>query len=144
MKYSFTNEDAHKISETLGCKAKEFDNSWSWKLSNSKTQHSMVFTVYKEVKLSRNRIGGLLSVQTLYGYYELHGLTGYVIFEPDEVIFVNEDGNKVSCIIIGKECTCSMFSNISKSVIHADFTKLDPAVLLSAMQLSLTETVLSI
>jgi hypothetical protein len=35
-----------------------------------------------------------------------------------------------------------MYANISRDVLGADFAELDPAVLLSAMQLSLTESIL--
>jgi hypothetical protein len=65
-----------------------------------------------------------------------------MIFEPDEVIFIQATSDKVSSLIIGKNCSCSMYANISRDVLGADFAELDPAVLLSAMQLSLTESIL--
>jgi hypothetical protein len=55
------------------------------------------------------------------------------------VIFLQNTESKVSSLIIGKNSSCSLFSNISRDILGADFSELDPAVLLSAMQLSLTE-----
>jgi len=81
-------------------------------------------------------------VQTHHGYYELHDISGYLVFEPDEIIFVQAEKNTVSSIIIGKLCTCSMYSNIRREILKADFSTLDNAVLLSAMQLSLAESIL--
>jgi hypothetical protein len=141
MGFSFGKEDIEKISGILKSEPQVFESAWSWKLENKPAGQSLVFTLYNDVELGSDR-GSLVSVQTLHGYFELHGCTGYLVFEPDEIIFVQASKDKLASLIVGKECTCSMFSNISRSILSADFTALDPAVLLSAMQLSLTETLL--
>jgi hypothetical protein len=64
-----------------------------------------------------------------------------MIFEPEEVIFINQKDDLLSSLIIGKNCTCSLFSNINRHILNADFNTLDPSVLLAAMQLSLTESI---
>jgi hypothetical protein len=99
-------------------------------------------TIYNNVELGKNKKGTLLSVQTHHGYYELHDCQSFLVFEPDEVIFINANDTFVSSLIIGGRCTCSMYTNISRDILNSDFSKLDPAVLLSAMQLSLTESIL--
>ena len=142
MGYSFSKEDIAKISEVFGSKSKEFGNSWSWRIDNKSTNQSLVITIYNNINLSRESEGSMISVQTQHGYFEMHDCKGYVVFEPDEIIFVQANTTNVSSLIVGKHSTCSMYNNISRDVLTSDFTTLDPTVLLSAMQLSLTETIL--
>lgn len=83
----------------------------------------------------------VLSAQTSYGYFELHGVARMVPVEPDEVIFVTEDGQKVSGLVVGRNGACSLFANVERSLISADLSTIEPALLLAAMQLGLTEVV---
>ena len=135
----FKDDDIKKITDTLGVDHKDTGNAWSWKLANEETGQQLVVTITNDVNLGKDRQGSLISVQTHHGYYELHDCLGYIVFDPDEIIFVNAKDDLISCMIIGRQCTCSMYSNISRDILSADFGSLDPAVLLSAMQLSLAE-----
>ncbi|MGE3802167.1 MAG: hypothetical protein AB7H80_14210 [Candidatus Kapaibacterium sp.] len=83
----------------------------------------------------------ILSAQTSYGYFELHGVTRMILVEPDEVIFVTEDGEKISGLVVGRNGACSLFANVERALISADLSTLEPALLLAAMQLGLTEVV---
>ena len=139
MSYKFTQEDISNISKIFGEINQPTENNWIWQIKNIETQQQLVVSLYNEVQLGEDTKGSLLSVQTLHGYFEIHNCIGYLVFEPDEVIFINSNDDVVSCMIVGRQGTCSMYSNIRRELLHADFTTLDPAVLLSAMQLSLTE-----
>ena len=142
MAYSLTKEDIDKISMTLGEEPKSYENSWAYAMHNKENKQSLVFTIYNDAILDGDEHKGtLISVQTQHGYFELHDCTAYIVFKPDENIFLQTKDQKLSCIVIGKECTCSLFCNIDKKILNADFTTLDPAVLLAAMQLSITEDV---
>ena len=82
-----------------------------------------------------------LSAQTSYGYFELHTVSRMVPVEPDEVIFVAEDGQKVSGLVVSKQGACSLFANVERSLLSADLSTVEPSLLLAAMQLGLTEVV---
>ncbi len=142
MRYKFKTEEIESISKMLGTNHEEFARGWSWKLTNPHTKQSLVFTVYNDAQLSHENAGSLISVQTQHGYFELHDCSGFLLFEPDEIIFIHKTETKLSCLIIGRECNCSMFSNISRDVLSADFSEIDSPVLLAAMQLSLTESII--
>jgi hypothetical protein len=142
MSYQYTEEDINKISVVLGSAATAFGQSWTWNLKNAETRQAVSLTIYGSVEFSDSETGSLVSVQTLHGYFELHNCTSFMTFEPDEVIFVLESSDKVSCLIISKLGACSMFSNIRREILNADFTTLDSPLLLSAMQLSITESLL--
>ena len=83
----------------------------------------------------------VLSAQTSYGYFELHNVARMVPVEPDEVIFVAEDGGKISGLVVGRNGACSLFANVERTLISADLSTLEPSLLLAAMQLGLTEVV---
>ncbi len=144
MNFKFADTDIKKISDILSCPPKQFGSGWSWQMKNTETGQGLVFSIYNEVGLGGGKTGVLVSVQTQHGYFELHDCNGYLIFEPDEVIFLSATGDKVSSMSIGRSATCSLYSNISRDILNADFAALDPAVLLSAMQLSITESVLPV
>ncbi len=143
MKCEFNKEAIDKISKTLGAEPEVNKNVWMWKLSNPENKQSLILTLNKDINFSRSDKGCLISVQTLYGYYELHNPISYMIFEPDEIIFLFSDEKTISSIIIGKQCTFSMYANISRNLISKDYKELDPAILLSVLQLSITESILS-
>jgi hypothetical protein len=140
--YDFKSSDIGKISEVLGSKAQIFENSSSWQIQNKQTGQALVLTIYNNIELSDEIHGSVISVQTQHGFFELHDCTGYIVFDPDEIIFVQAGGQYVSSLIIGRECTCSMYSNINRDILNSDFTELDSALLPAAMQLSLTENLL--
>lgn len=81
----------------------------------------------------------LVSAQTVHGYFELHAVQRFVPVDPDEVIFVAEAAGRISGLVVGREGTCSLFANVDHAILSADLTQLDPPLLLSSMQLGLTE-----
>lgn len=139
MGHLFTDSDINSISKALHTEPDVLEGSWTWLLKNKQNNLTLVLTLYSQAKLGDDAIGALVSIQTQQGYYELHDITHYLVFEPDEVIFVQSSGEYMSCIIVGGESVCSLFSNIRREILNTDFSTLDPAVLMSAMQLSLTE-----
>jgi len=136
----FNNDDIEKISLILGVEPKAYESAWTWTLVNEDYSKPLVFTIYAGIDLGVNTNGSMVSAQTMHGYYELHDIKSFMFFEPDEIIFVTHDNEFLSSLIIGKQCTCSLYSNISVKILKSDFADLHPAVLLSAMQLSIAES----
>lgn len=83
----------------------------------------------------------VLSAQTIHGYFELHDVVRYVPIEPGEVIFVAEEGSRISGLVVGREGNCSLFANVLRSTLSADLATLEPALLLASMQLGLAENI---
>jgi hypothetical protein len=83
----------------------------------------------------------VLSAQTVHGYFELHDVGRYVPVETGEIIFVSETGDRISGLVVGREGTCSLFANVDKGTLSADFTTIEPPLLLAAMQLGLAENI---
>ncbi len=142
MSFSFQASDIKNIAKIFGSKPIELEGHWTWNMANPETRQAQVVVIHNNVKFGKEHIGALIVVQTKHGYFELHDCSGFVVFEPDEVIFVSATKDKLSCMVVGSGCTCSMFSPIRREILTADFSELDPAILMSAMQLSLTESIL--
>ena len=142
MKLQLREEDIANISKILGAEPQILDNSYSWKLHNQENNQALIFTIFEQAKIDEDTTICVVSAQTKHGYFELHSCTNYMVFEPDEIIFLEVKPEFISCLIMGKEATCSMFSNINRKLLAMDLTQIDSPLLLSAMQLSITESVL--
>lgn len=142
MAYTFSESDIQTITSTLGVEPKQLERSWYFQLTNAQTKQSLALSIHNDVQLGAESNGSIITAQTHHGYFEIHDCTGFVLVEPDEVIFVSDQNGLVSSLVTGKSCTCSLFANIRADIITADFAKLDTSVLMAAMQLSLTESIL--
>ena len=140
--FTFSSDDIRRITEIVGVEPQSHDGEHLFMLANPQTRQSLTLNVSNDVELGDDRRGSLVIAQTQHGYFELHDCTAFLVFEPDELIFVSANETHISGLVVGKQCTCSMFSNVRKSNLSADFAELDPRLLMSAMQLSVAEMLL--
>lgn len=136
----FDLEKIKVIEDILEVKAEITSNSYTWTLKDSNNNTSIYFTIYTNIE-SQDEIITLASVQTIYGYYELHNIQYMEVLIPYEVFFFAENNDKISCLSISKNRGLSIFANISKNTFNADISTIDPALLLSTLQLSLFENI---
>jgi hypothetical protein len=132
----FTNEDIESIAGILEAKKDSIGQETVLYIGSGRSAPPVVLTL-------TNLAGDhdLVSAQTVHGYFELHNIGRFVPVEPGEVIFVSEEENRISGLVVGKEGTCSLFANVDRAALSADFTTLEPALLLAAMQLGLAENI---
>ncbi|TAE31187.1 MAG: hypothetical protein EAZ92_03320 [Candidatus Kapaibacterium sp.] len=140
--FAFSAEDIHTMSAILGATPHETDGEYLFTLANTQTRQSLTLNVSNNVDMGDDTRATLVIAQTQHGYFELHSCTVFMVFEPDELIFISEKNDLISGLIVGKQCTCSMFTNVRRHNLSADFTDLDPRLLMSSMQLSVAEAVL--
>jgi len=138
----FSEQNISAISKFLGTEPEKNENSWCWKLVDPETKNFLFLTIYQNIELNGSKIN-LASVQTSFGYFELHNFSKIILVEPNEIAFLQYDTQKLNCLIVGKNCTCSLYSNIQREIIKHNFAELDSALLLSALQLALFEETLS-
>lgn len=139
MKFKLQNNDIELISKTLEVEIEKGENSFSWKQSNEESGQSLYVTIYNEAPVGKNENGVLVSVQSNHGYFELHDCTSFIDFENSEIIFLHSTEEKLTTLVLGKNCSCNMYANISKHLFEQDISELDNSVIMSFMQLSLTE-----
>jgi hypothetical protein len=141
--FSFSQDDMRTITNVLGVQPVNVqDGEYLFMLSNAQTRQALSLTIATDMELGDTSQGSLVITQTQHGYFELHNCTAFMVFEPDELIFLSAVGDNISGLVIGKQCTCSMFTNVHRNNLSADFAELDPRLLMSAMQLSVAEMLL--
>ena len=143
MKTLISQQDIDAMASLLDIVPVKQDSAWIWQMSNETSGQSQTVIIHESVDFGDGESGYLISVQTRHGYFELHGCTHFLLFEPEEVIFLRVEEKMVSSMVIGKHCTCSMFAPINRELLRMDPELLDPAVLMSAMQMSIAESILS-
>lgn len=142
MGFEFKKDDIDRISAIFCAEAKIMGESYFWAIKGYESGKPMIVNLYSGVEIGDGEFGSIISVQTAHGYYELHGVSAFMPFEPDEVIFAAKSGNSVSCLIVGANSTCSLYSNIRKELLQADFSELHEAALLAATQLSIIQDII--
>ncbi len=149
MAFTFSSDDIAGIVQMLGSAPQHHTSDghdeYFFNLSNEQTRQSLTLTLANNVELGGegSEREALVIAQTQHGYFELHGCTAFMVFEPDEIIFIRADGERISGMVVGKQCTCSMFVDVCRENLSANYAELDPRLLMSAMQLSVTEVMLS-
>lgn len=143
MKTIISQQDIDAMARLLDSIPARQDSAWIWQMSNEKSGQAQTVIIHESVDFGSGESGYLIAVQTGHGYFELHGCTHFLLFEPDEVIFLRIEEQTISSMVIGKHCTCSMFAPIKRELLRMDPELLDPAVLMSAMQMSIAESILS-
>ncbi|MCX7908658.1 MAG: hypothetical protein N2560_03985 [Ignavibacteria bacterium] len=131
-----------EITNFLEVEPEKTFNCWTWKLYDKENKSFLFLSLYTDIEFDgkKNR---LVSVQTNFGYFELHNFSHVLFLEPNEISFVEFSKEKINCLIVGKNCTCSLYSNINRDIVKTNIAELDPAFLLSALQLALLEDTLA-
>lgn len=139
----FTSEDIARIGQTLGIDPKHRGNVYRFEMENAGQKRKLSLEIYPDIPIG-NRTGNLVSVYTHNTHLQLHFCSGFVVSnELGEVTFVGEQSGTLSGLIVERECGCSLYANVDRTLLTGDFTKLGPEVMLSGIALSLTEDVLS-
>lgn len=82
----------------------------------------------------------LISVYTENSHLQLQECGWIVLSEMlSEVIFISENNDKISGLIISNQGDCSLYSNVDKSLLSSDFSNLSSEKLIAAVALSLAE-----
>jgi len=83
----------------------------------------------------------LISLYSENSHLQLQSCRYFIISNMlEEVIFYTESDNKISGLIISKKGDCSLYANVDRSTLAADFMNLNSEKLLSAVALSVIES----
>lgn len=133
-KIQFEKSDLKELESLFGVKLTKSGNVSSLNLVN-KAKASKI-----SVDVIKDRTSVLISVYTENAHLQLQNCSYFIISEMlTEAIFVSETENTISGLIISKSGDCSLYSNVEKSLLKADYSKLESEKLISAIALSLTE-----
>jgi hypothetical protein len=142
MSFSFDPETRKGLETVLGTVGKDYGNHVRFEISGPDPLHNLALEIYSDIAIGAEA-GALVNVYTPNANLQLQHCSGIIISElMGEVTFVAESCGKISGLIVERNGGCSMYSNVDRSLLSGDFTKLGPEVILSSIALSLTETIL--
>jgi hypothetical protein len=144
MSFEFTAQTVTAIGTILGVEAKHYGNHFRFEIKGEDSSRRLSLEIYPRIAIGSTE-GALISVYTPSANLQLQHCSGVVTSElMGEVTFFAESDNKLNGLIVEREGGCSMYSNVDRSLLSGDFTKLGPEVMLSGIALSLTDTELLI
>lgn len=129
--------DVERIAAVIRGTLHKEEESWSIEQRYGGKLEQLI-TISPQVLTPRGEMT-LVTVQSRQGYYQLFGCTDFLIIEPDEVLFVARESDIASCLLIGAERTCTLYAGVPLILLRERLERLDPALLLAVMQLSLAE-----
>lgn len=138
MTCSLSVHDLERIAAVIGGTLLKEEHSWIIEQRHHHGRLEQLITIYPQVSTPRGEMT-LVTVQSRQGYYQLFGCTDFLIIEPDEVVFVARANDAASCLLIGAERTCTLYAGVPLRLLRQPLDRLDPALLLAVMQLSLAE-----
>ncbi|GIV53930.1 MAG: hypothetical protein KatS3mg039_0448 [Candidatus Kapaibacterium sp.] len=136
-----TLHDVEKIAAVLDGKLAHEDRAWAIEQRSASGTLEQLLTIAPQVTTPSGEIT-LITVQSRQGFQQLYGCTHWLVIEPDEVLFVARGQQCASCLLVGRQRTCTLYADIPLELLRAPLDGLDPSLLLAVMQLSLAEHLL--
>jgi hypothetical protein len=113
------------------------DNSLSFNIVNSRLKNSIALEIFLDEDGDN-----LVSLYSENTHLQLQSCRYFIISQMlEEVIFYTEIDTKISGLIISKQGDCSLYSNVDKKTLSSDFLNLNSEKLLSAVALSVIESI---
>jgi hypothetical protein len=142
MRFAFTPADITNIEKFLGVSARKLGPLYRFELSPADPMRKLALEITPRVPVGTGT-ATLVCVYTPGTHVQLHACSGYVVSDSlGQVTFVGVHEGKVSGLIVEREGGCSLYANVERAILSADFMKLAPEVMPAAVALSLTDTLL--
>ncbi|CAN5491602.1 hypothetical protein BH23BAC4_BH23BAC4_01310 [soil metagenome] len=146
MPFAFADADFERIAAALGASARHEGGLVRFELTDEASGRRLAVEVSRDVDLpdSLKESDAPLALVSVYGpgsFLQLHGCTGYVASEElGEVVFFARRGGATSGLVVERQAGTSLYAQVPDRFLTADFTQLPAEVLMSAVALSMTET----
>ncbi len=126
---------------------KSIEKLFNKKFSVGKNTYSLLIeNKEKKTKISLDLLvdskdNCLVSVYTKNAHLQLQNSNYFILSVMlEEIIFISENQNYISGLIISIQGDCSLYSNVDKKLFKSDFKSLNSEKLISAVALSLIES----
>lgn len=137
--FKFTQKDYDKIAGILNTTCLDKSSHHRFELMNEESHLQLNLEIFTDVEFA-DKSGNLVNVFTNYGIHQLHDCTGYVASDLlGEIIFFSESTYRVNAVVIEKAGGYSVYSNVDKKLINADFAQMSPEIMMTGVSLSLIE-----
>ncbi|MEX0780567.1 MAG: hypothetical protein WD491_11065 [Balneolales bacterium] len=141
MIHEFTSENIKSIGDVLGTEPKKSGEVYRFQLADEESGRKLALEIHMGLLIDEERTN-IVSVYAQNTFLQLHNCTGFVASSMlNQVTFFGKTGEKTTGLIVEKEAGCSLYANVSESLLKGDFTKLPPEVMMGSVALSLTENI---
>ena len=131
------SENLAVLEKLFDVKLVKNDNSLSFNIVNPKLKNSIALEIFLDEDGDN-----LVSLYSENTHLQLQSCRYFIISQMlEEVIFYTENDTKISGMIISKQGDCSLYSNVDKKTLSSDFLNLNSEKLLSAVALSVIESI---
>ncbi len=142
MIHEFTKENINAIGEVLGAKPKPLgDDVFRLEVLNEEEGYKLALEIHLGLAVEGERMN-MVSVYSGTTFLQLHNCTAFIASDIlKQVTFFGKTGGITSGLIVENSAGCSMYSNVSDSVLTGDFTRLPEDMMMCGVALSLTDSI---
>lgn len=142
MVHQFTKENIDAIAQVLQTKAKPLgDDVFRLEVVNEEEKRKLALEIHLGMEVKHERLN-MVSVYSQNTFLQLHNCTAFIASDMlKQVTFFGRQNERTSGLIVEQTAGCSLYSNVSDSILNSDFTKLPEDLMMCAIALSLTESV---
>lgn len=142
MVHQFTKENIDAIAKVLDSKAKPLGNDvYRLEVVNNEENRKLALEIHLGMDVNGEDMN-MVSVYAQNTFLQLHNCTAFIASDMlKQVTFFGRQGDRTSGLIVEEAAGCSLYANVSESVLNSDFTKLPEDLMMCAIALSLTESV---
>lgn len=142
MVHQFTEENIEAIAEVLETQAKPLGNDvFRLEVANKEEGRKLALEIHLGLDVDGENMN-MVSVYAQNTFLQLHNCTAFIASDIlKQVTFFGRQNDRTSGLIIEQGAGCSLYSNVSEAVLNSDFTQLPEDLMMSAIALSLTESI---
>ena len=128
--------DFDRIADALGAAPEREGDLVRFSLADAESGRTLVLEI-----LPGAEDGALVTVYSQVAHLQLQGCEA-VVADADlgEALFMGREGTRVSGLVVERGAGCSLYANVTERLLQTDFTRLPAEVMMSAVALSMSET----
>ena len=142
MVHQFTKENIEAIANVLETKAKPLGNDvFRLEVVNEDENRRLALEIHLGLEV-KGENSNMVSVYAQNTFLQLHNCTAFIASDMlQQVTFFGRQNERTSGLIVETGAGCSLYANVSETILNSDFTQLPEDLMMSAIALSLTESV---
>lgn len=142
MVHQFTKENIDAIADVLNAKEKPLGNDvYRLEVTNEEENRRLALEIHLGLEV-KGQNSNMVSVYAQNTFLQLHNCTAFIASDIlQQVTFFGRQNERTSGLIVETGAGCSLYANVSEIILNSDFTQLPEDLMMSAIALSLTESV---
>jgi len=142
MVHDFTKENIETIGRVLKATPKPLgDDVYRLEMTDDDHTHKLALEIHLGLEVNGEKMN-MVSVYAPNTFIQLHNCTAFIASDMlKQVTFFGKNQDKTSGLIVEQGAGCSLYANVSESILKGDFTQLPEDLMMCGVSLSLTESV---